>query len=188
MHRHEYNVAVLVGDFYHFADPALVVMHAYQASENSYSVVDVDHVVSYVEGIEVVDGKLLALFHAAAYAHPVETVENFVVGVDRGFGILVHESVMDVLSFHELGKYSSLAGDDEFYPVQLGRFFAVDIHLVSGFRLAPDVFLEKVEILVETGLGRDVEALRILWFFSHRNLEKHPFKTLGLGVKIFFFI
>ena len=100
---HEHHVAVAIDEFHHFFGTAAVVGHAHQSTEGSHAVVDVHNVVAYVEGIQVVKGELLCLFDAPAELYPVETVEDFVVGVAADFVFRVDEAGMDVPAFHEFG-------------------------------------------------------------------------------------
>ena len=184
VHRHEYHVPVLVGYLHYLPNPSLLVEHTHEAAEHAHSVVDMHYIVPYVERIQVVDGELLALLDAAPDVHAVETVEDFVVGVDGNLAILVHEAVVYVLPLHEFGQHPSFAGDDGLYPVQLGGLFAVDVHLVSVFLLPAYILLQQLEIFVEAGLGGDVVSFRILHLHPHWNLEEYPAESGGGGVEI----
>ena len=188
MHRYKHHIPVPVADFHHLADTSLVVVHPHQASEYAYAVVYVHYVVSYVEGVQVVDGQLLALFHAAAYAHAVETLEYLVVGIVRDLGILVHESLVDIHPLHELRQDSSLPAENGAYTVDLGGFVGINPDRVTAFRLAADILFQQIEVLVESRLGAYMELFRIGGFHSHRNLEKNPAESLRLVEEIFFLI
>ena len=74
--------------------------------------VDVHHVIPYVEGIQVVERQLFAFLHAAADIYPVEAVEDFVVGIAADLVLRVDESVVDVLPAYELRDDSAVLAQD----------------------------------------------------------------------------
>ena len=103
MNAHEHHVAVAVNEFHRFLGAAVVVGDAHQPAEGSHAVVDMHHVVAYVEGIQVVERQLLGLFHAAAELYTVEAVEYFMVGVAADFVFRIDEAGVDVPAFYKLG-------------------------------------------------------------------------------------
>ena len=60
---------------------------------------------------------MLCLFDAAPYAYPVEAVENLMVSVAAYLSLFVYESVMDILSFDEVGDKAAVLGQDGKNPV-----------------------------------------------------------------------
>ena len=46
---YENDISVLVGDFDYFVHPSVVIPHPHKSAEYSYSVVDMDYVIPYVE-------------------------------------------------------------------------------------------------------------------------------------------
>ena len=97
MHGHEYCIVVLVNQLHHFMKPSLVILHSHETSEHAYAMVYMDDVIPYIEGSEIVYRKLLAFLDASPYGDPVETVENFMIGIAAYPVIIVNESVMDIL-------------------------------------------------------------------------------------------
>ena len=66
VYGNENHVTVLIGYLDDLVITALVINFSHQTAENSNSVVNVDDIVTYVERIEVVEGKLFALFHGSS--------------------------------------------------------------------------------------------------------------------------
>ena len=68
-----------------------------ESAEDAYAVVDVDHVVAYVEGAELAErDALLLLAHiVVAEREPLEAVENLMVGVEAEPCLLVDEAAME---------------------------------------------------------------------------------------------
>ena len=188
MDGYKHHVSILVIYLYHLFHPTLVVVHAHQAAKYSDSVVYVHYIIAYVEGIQVVDCELLALFYRAPDSHTVEAVEYLVVGIMRCPGIFIHKSLVDILSFHKSGKYPSFAADYGTYPVYLGCFFCVDQHLVPRFNLTAYILFQKVEVLIEPGLRAYVELFGVSLFLAYRNLKENPAERLGLREKVPVFI
>ena len=93
-------------------DPPLVIPHLHEAAEDADAVVDMDDIIPYVEGIQVVQGQLLGLFHAPADPDAVETVEDFMVAVAADPLLLVDESVVDVPARNELGKRDAVLQEE----------------------------------------------------------------------------
>ena len=174
MYGNEYHVAVLVGYLHHLGHPALVVALADEASEYAHAVVYMHHVVSYVEGIQVVEGQLLGLLHAAAYAGPVETVEYLVVGIAADLVFGVYETAVDVLPRLEFGQQAAVLGEDGLHPFQLGRLLPVDYHAIARFQPAADVGGKEFEILVEGRLRADGEADRFVGVGGERYFQINP--------------
>ena len=158
VHGDEHHVTAVVHQFHHLMHPAEVVLHLHQAAEDTHAVVDVHHIISQVEGAEVVQGKLLALFHGTADAHTVETVEDFMVGVPAYLVFMVDEAGMDVLLLYELRKDGILIlQHDGTETLQLAFLLSIYIYLVSVFHLGADIRKEQFEALVENRLRGDVE-------------------------------
>ena len=190
VNRHEDHVAVLVGDFYHFLEPAAVVPHLHQTSEHSYTVVDVDYVVAYIEGVQVIDCQLFALLHGAAYADPLEAVEDFVVRVAADLAVGVDEAVVDDLTLDKFGHQAGILYQNGFEPLGLGSLVGEDFDLESFLDVGAYVGSEKLEILIEYRLGRDVESHLIFAFNAKGSVEEygaqlfHPGKGRGVGVHV----
>ena len=188
MYRHEHYISVLICYFHYLPHAALFIVHAHQAAENAYAVVNVHNVIPEIEGVQVVDGELLALFHRTPDANPVETVEYLVVCVARDLRIFIHESLMDILPFHKLRQYSSLARNNGLYPVQLGGLLSIYIYFVSRFFLAADIIFKQVEVLVEARLGGDVIFLGGCRLDTQWNLQEYPAELFRENVEVLLFI
>ena len=91
-------VSSAVDEFDHFLHAAVIVLYLHQTAENAHTVVYMHHIVSQVEGVKVIEGELLGFVHRPSQAHPVETVEDFVLRVPAHFVCVVYEAGMDVLS------------------------------------------------------------------------------------------
>ena len=160
VHGKEDGVIVLEHKFHHLVHTAPVVLHPDQSSENADSVIYMHYVVAYIEGTQFVDGKLFALFDAAAHPHPVEAVEYLVVRIYAATALVVYETVVQVLAFDHF-RHRSLFG--EYYAsesFQLRAFFSVYIYLISLFEPVFYILYQQVEILVERRLRTDVKAYR----------------------------
>ena len=173
MHGNEDHVPVLVHQLHHLMHPTLVIPHSHQSSEYADTMVYMDYVVAYIEGTQVIESKLLALLHAAAYGHPVEAVEYLVVGVAAYSRLVVNEAVMQVLARLEFRKQAIVLRKNRTQPVQLSFFFSVYDDLVTALYPASYVRLQQFEVLVENGLGTDFETYRIRVPLSHRNFQEH---------------
>ena len=90
-----------------------------------------DYVVSYLEGIQVIDGQLFALFDRAPHRYPLEAVEYLMVGVAACPGLAVYESGMDILALDEFRDYAFVLGQDASYSLQLRFFLAIYVYLVT---------------------------------------------------------
>ena len=162
MDRYENNVSAAVHEFYDFMDAASVVLHLYQATEYAHTVVYMDHIVSKIEGAEVVEGELLCLFNAAADPYTVEAVEYFMVCIYTDFVFLVYVSGMYVLFLYEFRKDGVFVlKHDGAEAFKLGLLFTYYINFVPGFPLSLYVGNEKLEILVENGLRGYFEGYRL---------------------------
>ena len=79
MDRDKDDVVVPVHQFHDLMDPSLVVGHFHEAAEDAHAMVDMDDVITQIEGTQVIQGELLRLFHRPSQADAVETVEDFVI-------------------------------------------------------------------------------------------------------------
>ncbi len=149
MDGHENHISVLVCDFHYLLHPSLVVLHPHKTSEHTYSVVDMNHIVSYVEGRQVIEGELFSLFHRPSDGNPLETVENLMVGVAANLVVPVDESLMDVLSFDELRHEASVVYKNGPEPFCLRFLFTEYVNLVAALYVLSDVGRQKLEVLVE---------------------------------------
>ncbi len=57
-----------------------------------------DNIVTNIESGQVIKGELFTLFHGPSDAHPVETVEDFMVGITAYPVFVIDETRMDILS------------------------------------------------------------------------------------------
>ena len=149
MHRNEDHVAILVGDLHHFPHAAEIIAQADQATKNAYTMVDVHDVISDVEGIQVVDGQLLALLDRATQADPVEAVENLVVCITADLFRLVDEARMDIFSHDKFRQQTPFLCQDGPEPIHLRLFLAENIHPVIVFQFLADIGRKQFEIFVE---------------------------------------
>ena len=149
VHRDENDVSILVGQFHYFFVAALVVLHPHQASEYTYAVVDVNHVVAYVYGVEVVDCQLLVLLDGTAHLHALETVEYLVVGIAADLVFVVYEAIVNILSRYEFRQQAAVLEKDGAQSFQLGLLFAVDKYFVSILKAGAYVRRQEFEVLVE---------------------------------------
>ena len=79
MNGHEHNIPVLVHQLHYLMHPAFVIPHPDKTAEHPDTVIDVHHIVTYVECSQVVKCQMFALLHCPSDTHPVETVENLMV-------------------------------------------------------------------------------------------------------------
>ena len=49
MDGHKDHIAVLVGQLHYFLHTPIVVLDAHKAAEHTYSVIDVDNIIPYIE-------------------------------------------------------------------------------------------------------------------------------------------
>ena len=173
MHRHEYHIAVLIGNLHHFTGLSVGVVQFHQSPEHAYSVVDMHYVIAYLERIQLIYRELFALFYAAADLHPVETVENLMVRIQACLGTLVDESVVDVLPFDEFRQHSRF-GKHRLEPFYLCIALAEDEYLIAVFALCLDVVGEELEVLVEHRLGSNFELHRRFVPAVQRQFQVHP--------------
>ena len=179
---HEHHVAVAVNQFHHFLGAAVVVGDAHQSAEGSYAVVDMHHIVAYVEGIQVVKSQLLCLFHAAAELHAVETVEDFVVGVAADFVFRINEAGVDIAALDEFGQTAAVLGEDAAQTVDLALLFPVDEYLEAVLDAGGDVGRQNFEVFVEGRLRGDAETHRVGSVPGIQgDVGVHPFKGLERG-------
>lgn len=90
-----------------------------------------NHIITYIEGIQVVYCKLLTLLYAPPYAYSVKTFEYFVVGITANLVFIVYEPAVNVFSVDEFGKRTVFFIEDSLYPVTLTYFFLIYIYLVG---------------------------------------------------------
>ena len=182
MDAHEYHVAVAVNQFHHFLGAAVVVGDTHQSAEGSHAVVDMHHIVAYVEGIQVVKRQLLGLFHTAAELYTVEAVEDFVVGVAADFVFRIDESGVDVPALYKLGQTASVFGKDAAQAVDLALLFPVDEDLEAVLDAGGYVGRQDLEVFVEGWLRGDAEAHRVGSVPGIQgDVGVHPFKGLEGG-------
>ena len=94
MYRDEDHVTVLVDQFDSFLGP-VSHMSLDQSAVLPYTMVDMYHIITYPECIQVVDGHLLGPFHLTAYAQLVITLEYLMIGIIAVLRILVDISFME---------------------------------------------------------------------------------------------
>jgi hypothetical protein len=66
MDRNKNHVSPAVDEFDNLFYPSVIVFHLDQAAEHAHAMVYVYHIISQIEGVEVVQGKLLGFFHRTA--------------------------------------------------------------------------------------------------------------------------
>ena len=174
MDRYEDYIAAGVHQLHNFVDAVLIVLHLDQAAEYPNAVIYMDYVVSKVEGTEVVEGKLLRFINAPADADSVEAVEYFVVCIAAYLILMVYEAGMDVLALYKRRKNGTLLV--EHYgtkALQLGFLLSENIYFIMILKLFADIGNEKVEILVEDGLGRYIEFNLIFLLTAKGYIQIH---------------
>ena len=119
--------------------------------------IDMHDVIAHVESTEVVECQLFALVHRTPEAHPVETVEYFMVGVAAYLVLRVDESVVEILAGNELRYDAAVLQEYGTKPSELGLLLTGNVYLVLGLHLRTDVGGQEFEVLVEYRLGRDGE-------------------------------
>ena len=106
MHGHEHDIPVLISQLHHLVDPAFVITYLDKSSENSDSMVDMHHIVAYIECSKIIDGKLFALVYRPSDTYPVKTVEYLVIRIAAYLILIVDESVMYIFTRTEF-RYES---------------------------------------------------------------------------------
>ena len=136
----EDDVVVPVHEFHDLMDPTLVVGHFHQTAEDAHAMVDMDDVITQIEGTEIVQRQLLRFFHRPSQADAVEAVKDFMVGIAADPVLVIDKSRMDVLSLDELRQECVLVLEhDGTETFQLGFLLTVDIDLVVVFQFGPDI-------------------------------------------------
>ena len=100
-------------------NPSLVIFHADKTTEHSDTMVDMDDIISYVEGIEVIDGELSALFHGSTEFDPLEPVEYLMIGITAYPILSIDEPLVDVGSADESRNMSPVLDQNGFEPFNL---------------------------------------------------------------------
>ena len=173
MDGYEHHVAVLIHQLHHLMHPPFVVLHPDKASEYTYTMVDMDHIITYVESGKVIQCKLLALFHRPADTHPVETVENLMVGIAAYFVFMVYEAGVDILPGNEFRNQAFILRKYGFEPFDLGFLFTENEHPVSVFNILPYIGRKYLEILVENRLRRNTELYNLIVVHFEGNIQEH---------------
>ena len=182
MDAHEHHVAVAVNQFHHFLGAAVVIGYAHQSAEGSHTVVDMNHVVAYVEGIQVVERQLLGLFHTAADLYAVEAVEDFVVRVAADFVFRINEAGVDVPALNKLWQTAAVLGKDAAQTVDLALFFPIDEYLEAILDAGGDVGRQNLKVFVEGWLRGDAETHRVGSVLGFQgDVGVHPFEGLERG-------
>ena len=106
----------------------------------------------------------------------METVEYLVVTVTAYFVFIVNESVMYILSCHELRHYTSVLRQNGLQSFQLRLLFAIDTYSEAFFQMLSYIFGKKLEILIEYRLRGDGKPYSIFILSRERKFQKYPFK------------
>ena len=162
MNGNKYDIIILVHKLHNLMHPSLVILHADKSSEYADSIIYMDYIIPYRKGCQVVQGKLLALFHRSSYADTVETVEYLVVAVAAYLIFMVYESVMDIESGDEFRQYVSVLRKNGSESVKLRLLLTIDPYPVTLLKMFSDVLCKKFEILVEHRLRRYAEPYSFL--------------------------
>ena len=149
MYGNEYGIIVLVRDLDDFMYTPLVVTHPHQTSEYAYSVIYMDHIVSYIEGIKVIYSQLLALLDGTSYAYSLETVEYLMIGIAAYLVLGIDESLMDGLSGNEFWNKTAVLRQNGLDTFELRSLVSVYENLISALDPASHIRGKKLEILVE---------------------------------------
>ena len=139
MYGYEYDVIVLVHQLHDLMNPALVIFHADKTAEHADAVVDVHHIITDIERIEVVQCQLLAFLDGSPDAYPVEPVENLMIRIAAEFVFIVNESLMDILLRNELRHDALILVQYGLEALHLRLFLCVDEYLVSALHATADV-------------------------------------------------
>ena len=132
---------------------------ARQSAEASYAVVDVYHVIAYLQRVKLLDRQTFAAVQFAADAIALITVEDLVVGIKTLLRNVVDESGVQRQRHR---SEPDLFGADRIENIaqafQLGFIFGQEKSFVSVFAVSCDVFGQQFEILVELRLRRSIEG------------------------------
>ena len=189
MDRNKNHVSPAVDEFDNLFYPSVIVFHLDQAAEHTHTVVYVHHIISQIEGVEVVQGKLLGFFHRTAKPDAVETVENLVVRIPANLVLVVYESGMDVLFFYKFRQGGVFVlqhnGPEAF---QLALLFSEYIYLIIILYARADIRYKEFEVLVENRLGRNMEGDAFLVLSFERNIQIYPLERRQLVKERLFLI
>ena len=161
MHGHENHIIVLVHQFYHFMDTPLVIRHSHQTAENAHPMIDMDHIIAYIERAQIIESQLLTFLYASSDGNSVEAVENLMISVTADFVFIVNETSMYVLSGNELRHHTLILIQHRFQPVRLRLLFGKYAHPVTSLQTVSYIFSKQFEVLVEYRLRGNVELNRI---------------------------
>ena len=100
-------------------DTPLVIRHSHQTAENAHTMIDMDHIIAYIERAQIIESQLLTLLYASSDGNSVEAVENLMIGVTADFVLIVNETSMNVLSGNELRHHTLILIQHRFQPVRL---------------------------------------------------------------------
>ena len=171
MDGYENHITVFILQLHYFMDPSFVIPHPDQAAENAYAVIDMDDVISDIEGSQVIQGQLFGLFHRPPHRNPVEPVKNLMVGIAANLIFLIDKSGVDVLFRYKLRQQAAVLGKNALEPVQLGLLLPIYKYLIIILQLGPDIRRKQFKILVEHRLRSDVETDRLCIGSRYRRLQ-----------------
>ena len=108
----KYYITILIRYLDNLLDASSIVLHPHKTTENSNAVIDMDHVVSHIEGTQIINSQLFTLLNTSSYAYPVESVEYFVVGVTTYLIFRIYETLVNVSLAYKFRNYAAVLEKD----------------------------------------------------------------------------
>ena len=172
---------------------AVTLRHAHQSAKASDAMIDVNHIVTRLKLLDFLQRQchLTATGLVRTKVIFMETVENLVVSKYAEFAVRIHKTSMEGLldglegnSGNRTSAHRFHLCEDILQSLQLFAAVCQNIELIAVSQILLQRLLQQFEILVELGLGRNMEGERGIrgkrWMVAHL----HTSETLNVTTEL----